>query len=259
MEFVFKKKYGQNFITDKSIINRIAMLIEPKEDDLIIEIGPGAGALTSKLYQYNTNYLAYEIDTDLDKYLSRYDSSKFKVIYDDFLKRDIKKDIKDIKYNNLYIVVNLPYYITTNILLKIVEEELDVERCIFMVQKEFGDRLTASPKTREYGSITVLLSYYFDINKEFIVTKDKFQPKPNVDSIILSFDKKDKEVINTKQYKMFIRDCFQFKRKTLKNNLKGHRLEDIEKVLVKHGYSLANRPEEIPYLVYVDIVKTIFT
>ena len=165
MEFTFKKKYGQNFISDKNLINKICSLIDVKEDDLVIEIGPGAGAITSRLTQYNSYYLAYEIDTELDMYLSKFTSSKFKIIYDDFLKRDIKEDIKNIPYKNLYIVGNLPYYITTPILLKLIDEDIISTKNIFMVQKEFGDRLCAAPGNREYGSITVLLSNYYDIKK----------------------------------------------------------------------------------------------
>lgn len=258
MEFNFKKKFGQNFISDNALINRIALLLDAKEDDLIIEIGPGAGALTSKLTTYNSNYLAYEIDTELDQYLSKYTSSKFKIVYDDFLKRDIKEDIKNIKYNRLFIVGNLPYYITTPIMLKIIDEGLDSYMNIFMVQKEYGDRLTASPKTREYGSITVLMNYFYKVKREFIVPKEKFNPMPKVDSCILSFERKDKEIIDESRYKQLVRDSFQFKRKTLRNNLKGYDLESIDNVLNKYGFSLSNRAEEIPYEVYVDIVKSIF-
>ena len=198
MNFNFKKKYGQNFISDKALINKISLLIDAKEDDLIIEIGPGAGALTSKLTQLNSYYIAYEIDTELDEYLSRYSSSKFKIIYDDFLKRDIKKDIKDIKYNRLFIVGNLPYYITTPIMMKLIDDEIESTKNVFMVQKEFGDRLIAKPRNREYGSITVLMNYFYDIKQEFIVNKEKFNPKPKVDSCILSFtNKEDKAKFST--------------------------------------------------------------
>ena len=258
MEFNFKKKYGQNFITDNALRNRIALLVDAKEDDLIIEIGPGAGALTSKLTAYNSYYLAYEIDTELDQYLSQYKNDKVDIIYGDFLKRDIKEDIKNIKYNRLFIVGNLPYYITTPIMLKIIDDGLDSYMNIFMVQKEYGDRLTSEPKTREYGSITALMNYFYTVKREFIVPKEKFNPMPRVDSCILSFEKKDRENIDETKYKQLVRDAFQFKRKTLRNNLKGYDLDKVEEVLNKHGYSLSNRAEELPYNVYVDIIKNIF-
>ena len=258
MEFNFKKKYGQNFINDKNVINNICKLVDAKEDDLIIEIGPGAGAITGVLTQLNSYYIAYEIDVELDNYLSKYTSTKFRIIYDDFLKRDIKEDIKDIKYNRLFIVGNLPYYITTPILLSLVDNKIKSYKNIFMVQKEFGDRLSSKPGNREYGSITVLLNYYYDIKQEIKVPKEMFNPKPKVDSVILSFSSKDKEIIDSKIYKQFVRDAFQFKRKNLRNNLKNYNLTDIELVLSKYNYSLNNRAEDIPYEIFVDIVKSIF-
>ena len=257
MNFNFKKKYGQNFISDKNLIKRICSLIDAKEDDLIIEIGPGAGAITAELTQLNSYYLAYEIDVELDEYLSKYTSSKFKIIYDDFLKRDIKQDIKDIKYNRLFIVGNLPYYITTPIMLKIIDDDIESYKNVFMVQKEFGDRLNAKPGNREYGSITVLMDYYYDIKQEFIVKKEMFNPKPKVDSCILSFNEKEKEDINRDKYKQLVRSAFQFKRKNLRNNLKGYNIDDIANVLSKHGYDINNRAEDLPFEVFVDIVKTL--
>jgi 16S rRNA (adenine1518-N6/adenine1519-N6)-dimethyltransferase len=258
MEFNFKKKYGQNFINDKNVINNICKLVDANEDDLIIEIGPGAGAITGILTQLNSYYIAYEIDVELDNYLSKYTSTKFRIIYDDFLKRDIKEDIKDIKYNRLFIVGNLPYYITTPILLSLVDNKIKSYKNIFMVQKEFGDRLTAKPGNREYGSITALLNNFYDIKKELFIPKEKFTPKPKVDSVIISLLTKESNV-NYSKYKKFIRDAFQFKRKNLRNNLKGYDLEAIEAVLKKHNYTLNNRAEDIPYEVFVDIINTILS
>jgi 16S rRNA (adenine1518-N6/adenine1519-N6)-dimethyltransferase len=257
MEFNFKKKYGQNFISDKNLINKISLLVDANEDDLIIEIGPGAGALTSKLTGLNSYYLAYEIDLELDEYLSKYTSTKFRIIYDDFLKRDIKKDIDEIPYKRLFVVGNLPYYITTPIMIKLIDENIDSYKNVFMVQKEFGDRLKAKPGNREYGSITALMNYYYDIKQEFIVPKEMFNPRPKVDSCILSFNHKDKEDINPERYKQLVRMAFQFKRKTLRNNLKGYDLDKLESILNQHGYSLSNRAEDIPYEVFVDIVKSL--
>ncbi|MCR4581010.1 MAG: 16S rRNA (adenine(1518)-N(6)/adenine(1519)-N(6))-dimethyltransferase RsmA, partial [Bacilli bacterium] len=241
MNFNFKKKYGQNFISDKGLIKRICSLIDAKEDDLIIEIGPGAGAITSELTQLNSNYIAYEIDSELDEYLSKYTSSKFRIIYDDFLKRDIKQDIKNINYNRLFIVGNLPYYITTPIMLKIIDENIVSYKNVFMVQKEFGDRLNATPGNREYGSITVLMNYFYNVKQEFIVKKEYFNPKPKVDSCILSFNQKDKEDIDITKYKQLVRDAFQFKRKNIRNNLKNYDLELINKVLNKYGFDINSR------------------
>ena len=258
MEFNFKKKYGQNFISDKHLIDKICLLVDANEDDLIIEIGPGAGALTSKLTCLNSYYIAYEIDPELDEYLSKYTSTKFRVVYDDFLKRDIHEDIKNIPYKRLFIVGNLPYYITTPIMLKLIDDKIDSFKNIFMVQKEFGDRLNAKPGTREYGSITVLMNYFYDVKQEFIVKKEYFNPKPKVDSCILSFNYKEKEDIDTTNYKRLVRDAFQFKRKNIRNNLKNYDLDTVNKVLNKYGFDLNNRAEELDYKIFVELVKSFY-
>ena len=148
---MFKKKFGQNFINDKSIINNITSSINPTEDDLILEIGPGSGALTKNLVKYNSNLICYEVDKDLENTLNQIKNDKTQIIFDDFLKRDIQSDISKIDYNNLYIIGNLPYYITTPIILSIIESRVDVKEMVFMVQKEVAERFSAKPGTKEYG------------------------------------------------------------------------------------------------------------
>lgn len=256
MGFNFKKKFGQNFLQDAAIINDIVSSINPSEDDLIIEIGPGGGALTRLLVKYNSNMFAYEIDTDTKEYLSSLENEKFQVIYDDFLERNIIDDLKNIKYNDLYIIGNLPYYITTPIIKKIIDANLNPKEMVFMVQKEVADRFSATPGSREYGSISVFLNYYFDIKRLFIVGKNKFYPVPNVDSAVIKLVRKDiKEEIDIEKFNKFVKDCFQFKRKNLRNNLKNYNKEQIEKLFSEEGYSLDNRSEDIPYEVFVRVVK----
>ena len=139
---VFKKKFGQNFINDKFIINNITSSINPTEDDLILEIGPGSGALTKNLVKYNSNLICYEVDKDLENTLNQIKNDKTQIIFDDFLKRDIQSDISKIDYKNLYIIGNLPYYITTPIILSIIESRVDVKEMVFMVQKEVAERFS---------------------------------------------------------------------------------------------------------------------
>ena len=258
MNFNFKKKFGQNFLRNNMIIKNIVNLINPDEDDLIIEIGPGAGALTKEAIKYNSYYLAFEIDEDTKEYLLPLENDKVKIIYQDFLDVDIKDTIKDIKYKRLFIIGNLPYYITTPIIMKIIESGIDVEKQIYMVQKEVADRFSAKEGSREYGSISVLLNAYYKVNKEFIVGKNNFVPVPKVDSAIISFEKNvnNEYVINNKFSKL-VKDSFQFKRKTLRNNLKGYDLELIESILNEEGYSLTNRAEDIPYLVYIKLANNL--
>ena len=256
MNFNFKKKYGQNFLQDKTTITNIVNSINASVDDLIIEIGPGAGALTKSLAKKNSYLIAYEIDTDAMDYLSFLENDKVKVIYDDFLKRDVFNDIKDINYKNLYIIGNLPYYITTPIITKIIESNLRPKELVFMVQKEVADRFTAKVSTREYGSISVFLNYYFDTKKLFVVDRKKFYPVPNVDSAVIKLTHKENQIsVDIEKFNKIIKDSFRFKRKNLRNNLKGYDLEKIASILDEHGLTLDHRAENLNYKVFVDIAN----
>ena len=255
---VFKKKFGQNFINDKLIINNITSSINPTEDDLIIEIGPGSGALTKNLVKYNSNLICYEVDKDLENTLNQIKNDKTQIIFDDFLKRDIQSDISKIDYNNLYIIGNLPYYITTPIILSIIESRVDVKEMVFMVQKEVAERFSAKPGTKEYGSISVLLNYHFGIKKLFDVSRTKFYPIPNVDSSVIKLVKKDNVLpVDFEKFNKLVKDSFQYKRKNIRNNLKSYDLNKVESVLTKYGYSLSSRSEELSYEIFVELANTI--
>lgn len=257
MDFKFKKKYGQNFLKNEATILKIINSIDIEEDDLIIEIGPGSGALTKYLANLNNNVICYEIDSELNKYLNKYESDHLKIIYDDFMKRDFLEDIKDYDYNHIIFIGNLPYYITTPIILKIMDNIIPSEM-VFMVQKEVAERFSSKPKNREYGSITVLFNYYFYVHKEFIVNRSEFVPSPNVDSAIIKFNKKEEALnIDQDKFNCFLHDAFQFKRKNLRNNLRKYDLEKVDKILNKNGYSLDNRAEDLPVEVFVEIVNNI--
>lgn len=256
-DFNFKKKYGQNFLKDDSIPRKIVEHANILEDSLVIEIGPGAGALTKILGRKAKQVLCYEIDESLENILDQelVDYDNIDIIFDDFLTRDVKKDIEKYNYSHLFVVANLPYYITTPIVTKIVEEGIDVAKVVIMIQKEVADRFAAKPKTREYSSITVFLNYYFDIKKEFLVSRNCFVPRPNVDSIVISLTKK-KDLLSLKDPELFfklVRDSFHFKRKTLRNNLKVYNLEKIEEVLKEYNLDLSVRAEELPLEIFVDI------
>ena len=256
-DFQFKKKFGQNFLRDDSIPKKIVSYSDISEDTLVIEIGPGAGALTKELVNTAKNVLAYEIDSSLKPVLDE----KFRnvanvdIIYDDFLNRDVSKDIEKYSYQHLYVVANLPYYITTPIIMKLIEENIVIDKIVVMVQKEVGDRFSATPGNRDYGSLTVFLNYFFVVKKLFLVGKNCFIPKPNVDSIVVSFNRKPDllSLNNQEQFFQLVRDSFQYKRKTLRNNLKGYDLEKIASVLEKYDLDLQVRAEELPLEVFVDI------
>ena len=257
--FKFKKKFGQNFITDANVINNIVDKSNVDKDTLVIEIGPGAGSLTYKLVQNAGFVLAYEIDKEVESILKNNlkDYSNYEIIFDDFLKRNVLNDIKKYSYKKLMIIANLPYYITTPIIMKIIDDNINPDKMVFMVQKEVGDRFKAMPGTKDYNSLSVCLNYYFDIKKLIDVSRNVFMPVPNVDSIVVEFNKKDKllYVDNRDLFFKLVRDSFKYKRKTLRNNLKGYDLELIDKVMHNFGYNLGDRAEIIPINVFVEIAN----
>ena len=253
-----KKSLGQNFLIDKNVISKIVAEISACENDLIIEVGPGQGALTKELKKYNANLIAYEVDRDLITILSKLEDDKTKVIWQDFLKSDIREDIKNIKYNKLYIVGNLPYYITTPIIEHIMDSNINLDKLVIMVQKEVADRFLAKPHSKEYGYITVVLNYYFDISKVTNVSKYAFKPVPKVESTVLRLlPKNNKEDLDFNKYKFFLKKCFSQKRKTLKNNLKGYNWNLVNEILNKYNLSENVRAEEISGEILVEIFKNL--
>lgn len=257
--FFLKKKFGQNFIVDENIINSIIAKSLIDKDTLVIEIGPGAGSLTYKLAQYSKNVLCYEIDTTLKDVLNynlmNFDNINIKYI--DFLKADVINDIKEYEFKKLYVIANLPYYITTPIIIKIIEDSIPVDKICVMVQKEVGERFKAQPGTKDYGSLSVYLNYYFNVRKLIDVSRNVFLPKPNVDSIVVEFSRKDytNKVKNEKIFFKLVRDSFSQKRKTLKNNLKGYNLELISIVLKEYGLDLSVRAENLPIEIFINIAN----
>lgn len=255
--FHFKKKFGQNFLRNPQVLCKIANVIDYKPDALVVEVGPGAGALTRELAKKVEQVLCYEIDTELEDVLAKAmnDYTNVQILFDDFLKRDIESDILSKKFTHLYFVSNVPYYITTPILFKLLESHLPFEEIVMMVQKEVGERFSAKPGKKEYGALTVLLNYYFDIRKCFIVGRREFTPIPNVDSIVVSFRRKESllPLKSEKTFQQLVHDSFRYKRKNLRNNLKGYPLESIEGILKKYGFSLTTRAEQLPYEIFVEM------
>lgn len=257
--FHLKKKFGQNFIVDENIINSIISKSGIDNDTLVIEIGPGAGSLTYKLAKYSKNVLCYEIDTNLKSILDNNlkDLDNVKINYIDFLEANVLKDLEAYEYKKIYVVANLPYYITTPIIVKIIEDSIPVDKICIMVQKEVGDRFKAVPGSKDYGSLSVYINYYFNVKKLIDVSRNVFLPKPNVDSIVVEFSKKEnkKQVDNEKLFFKLIRDSFTQKRKTLRNNLKEYNLEIIENVLKKYNLDLSVRAEALSVDIFIDIAN----
>lgn len=258
-DFNLKKKYGQNFIIDENIIDSIINKSLIDKDTMVIEVGPGAGSLTYKLSKVAKNVLCYEIDSSLKTILDNNlkDINNVEIKYADFLKCNVIEDIKKYDFKKLYLVANLPYYITTPIIIKIIEDMLPIDKMCVMVQKEVGDRFKALPGSRDYGSLSVYISYYYNVRKLLDVSRNVFIPKPNVDSIVVEFTKKENinKALNEELFFKIVRDSFNQKRKTIKNNLKDYDLNKIENVLTKYGYDLSVRAEALSVDVFIDIAN----
>ena len=259
--FKFKKSFGQNFLNDHNIIKNIVDKTNIKDNSLVIEVGPGSGALTKELATVAKYVISYEIDTRLEEILDEnlVDYNNVHVIYDDFLNRDIVSDIKEYNYKNIYFVANIPYYITTPIIEKIIDSKIDFNGVSVMVQKEVADRFSSHVKTKEYSSITVFLNYYFDIKKLLFVSRNAFTPKPNVDSEVISLSRKEnRRVVNNEElFFKLVRDSFRFKRKNIRNNLKNYDLKIIEDVLNKYDKNLTSRAEELELDVFIDLANAL--
>lgn len=251
--FEYKKSLGQNFLKDKNIIKKISDSINPTKDDLIVEIGPGAGALTTELVKKKSNLICFEIDTRLEEKLKQFENEKTKIVFNDFLKVNLNEYIDANKYKNIYFVGNLPYYITTAIINKIIKESNPYE-IVIMIQKEVGNRFMSKPNSREYGSLSVFLQYNFDISKVADVSKHCFEPIPRVDSVVVKLKSNKKTNVNNEElfYKL-IKDSFTQKRKNLRNNLKTYNLSKIEEVLKKYNKDLTYRAESLSVEEFIDI------
>ena len=255
-DFYFKKSLGQNFLQDKNIIHKIVESSNIDKNTLVIEIGPGDGALSREIVPLSEKVILYEIDNRLENrlrsILGEYDN--YSLIVGDFLKADLR-NIGE--YSKLYVVANLPYYITTPIIMKFINEGIFPNRFIIMIQKEVAMRLSAKVGTRDYGALTVLLNYYYNIHKLFDVGRNCFNPVPNVDSAVVAMDLKENflYVKDINLFKRLVLDSFRMKRKNLKNNLKEYDLDIISDVLNKYNLDLSVRAEQLSLDIFVDIAN----
>lgn len=256
-EFKHKHSLGQNFLKDKKVLTKIIDSVDVKDNDLIIEVGPGQGALTRYLKLFKANLRCFEVDTRVKKYLDDFEDDKTKIIYNDFLKVNIEDEIKDIDYNDLYVIANLPYYITTPIIEKMISSPLDVKAMVLMVQNEVADRLSAKVGSKDYGAITVYLNYYYNVEKLFFVHRSSFDPVPKVDSAVIKLSKKSKELElkNKELFFKLVEDSFKMKRKNIRNNLRNYDLDKVDKILNCYGLDLTARAEAMPLECFVDIAN----
>lgn len=240
--FTFKKSFGQNFLTDTNILQKIVDTAEIDKGVNVIEIGPGIGALTEFLAENAAEVMAFEIDDRLIPILAdtlaRFDNVQ--VVNQDILKADLQTQIQAFKNPDLPIkvVANLPYYITTPILMHLIENKIPFAEFVVMIQKEVADRISAMPNTKAYGSLSIAVQYYMTAKVSFIVPRTVFVPAPNVDSAILKMVCRDQPVVSVQDEDFFFRVskvAFVHRRKTLWNNLTSHfgKSEDTKAKLEK--------------------------
>lgn len=221
--FKFSKSLGQNFLLDESVLNDIVDGAEVNENDMVIEIGPGVGSLTAKLLLKAKKVVSIELDNDLIPILEAElgDVENFSLIHDDALKVDMNEIIGDEKHVKL--VANLPYYVTTPIIVKMLKEGYKFDSLTIMIQKEVAERMDAEPNCKEYGALSLLVQYYCDTCIVRKVPPSAFMPQPKVESIVIKLTKLEEPRVKAKDPKLMfdiIRNSFNMRRKTLWNGVK---------------------------------------
>ena len=227
--FTFKKSFGQNFLTDTNILQKIVDTAEIDKNVNVIEIGPGIGALTEFLAENAAEVMAFEIDDRLVPSFADTlrDFDNVTVVNQDILKVDLAQYIAEFKNPDLPIkvVANLPYYITTPILMHLIESGIPFSEFVVMMQKEVADRISAQPNTKAYGSLSIAVQYYMTAKVAFIVPRTVFVPAPNVDSAILKMVRREQPAVEVQDEKFFFKvtkTSFVHRRKTLWNNLTSY-------------------------------------
>lgn len=219
-----KKGYGQNFITDANTVRKIASECNLTKEDAVIEVGPGIGALTQQLARLAGHVIAYEIDDTLIPVLSHTLSKQpnVQIRHQDFLTTNFADVVKQLKatHQGVIVAANLPYYITTPILFHIFEAKSEVDRIVVMMQKEVADRFYAKPNTKDYNALSIITQYLWDVRIVMKVSRNIFEPKPNVDSAVVEFKKKENPITVNDEQGLFalIKACFVQRRKTIYNN-----------------------------------------
>ena len=248
--FAFQKKFGQNFLIDSNILESIVSAADITKDDFVLEIGPGIGTMTQYLCEAARQVVAVEIDKMLipilKDTLSEYDNVE--VINQDVLKLDIKALAQE-KNNGkpIKVVANLPYYITTPIIMGLFESKVPIESITIMVQKEVADRMQTGPGSKDYGALSLAVQYYADAKVQLNVSASCFMPRPKVDSAVIKLTAHEKPVVDVDETLMFkvIRASFNQRRKTLVNGLKNSSELDYTKEEIVQAIKAIGKEENI--------------
>jgi 16S rRNA (adenine1518-N6/adenine1519-N6)-dimethyltransferase len=254
-----KKKWGQNFLTDKNIARKIVRAAEINPESLVIEIGPGRGALTDLLLDSGASYLGVEIDPQLAEELrSRFATNPdFALIQQDFLEADLSGISKRYPRKNPLVIGNIPYNITSPIVFKLFDDADILHSAILMVQKEVAERLKASPGTKEYGLLAINARLFADVKYLFTVPAKLFFPKPKVDSALIKFIFKkevQRQFADFQLFRTISRHCFQHRRKMLRKSLS---VLFSSRILSKLSFNLTRRPESLSVQEWVTLTESI--
>lgn len=266
------KSLGQNFLIDDNIIGKIIDSADVRENDLVIEIGPGVGSLTEGLAQRAKKVIAIEIDKNiiepLKDNLKEYDN--IEILNEDILKVSIVSIIESERdkysYNDVIVVSNLPYYITTAIIMKVLEKEKYVRRMVLMMQKEVAERIIAKPGKKDYGSLSIAVQFYTDATKQFDVSPQCFIPKPDVKSTVVKLEiLKDSrvDILSKELFFKIVRDSFNQRRKTLVNALTNNKStslskEEIKNILTQIGVNEKTRGEALDIMQFAELSNLIY-
>ncbi|WP_251861623.1 16S rRNA (adenine(1518)-N(6)/adenine(1519)-N(6))-dimethyltransferase RsmA [Clostridium sp. Marseille-Q2269] len=249
-EFKFNKNLGQNFLVDSSVLEDITEGAQISKEDTVIEIGPGVGTLTKELLEKAKQVYSIELDGDLIPILQEElkEYNNFTLIHKDALKIDFNELMKD--KESIKLVANLPYYVTTPIISRLLTQKCNFKSLTIMIQKEVAERMNAEPNCKEYGSLTVLVQYYCNTNIIRKVSPNSFIPRPKVDSIVIKLDRLLEPRVKVKDEKLFfnvVRSSFNMRRKTLRNALKSLNVdkENMEIAFERAGIDPKRRGETL--------------
>jgi len=268
-DFKTAKKFGQNFLTDETVLKTIIDCSELSKEDCVLEIGPGLGVITQILCEKAGRVLAVEIDRKLIQILrvSLFGYENVEIINEDILKLDLKKMLEE-KFGSspVKVVANLPYYITTPIIMKLLEEDINLRSITIMVQKEVGERICAAPGGKDYGALTVAVQYRCIPRKILIVPPDSFIPQPEVESMVVRLDFRDKPPVTLKDEKMYFRvvkASFGQRRKTLLNALSAGNLgktkDELKDILSRNGIDEKRRGETLSLEEFARIANDLYS
>ena len=244
--FEFKKKFGQNFLSDESLLDDIVEQAGVTSDDIVVEIGAGKGALTNALLKRAKRVISFEIDLDLKDYLlNKFNGQNVHFVFDDVMNWTDEK-INDLVGEKFKLVANLPYYVTSPIITRFLQNK-NLSSLTVMVQEEVADRIIAKPKTKDYGVLTIICQLYGNPSKVLMVGREKFYPVPNVDSAVVRIDKNEEDKRDYNGVISLAKQAFAMRRKKLSSNLEGNKLTkgDLEKLFIQRGFGEAVRAEEL--------------